>query len=378
MDSLKICIWMNIPSHHQSGFFEQLHNHGIDLEVRYFQDSLPERRLEGWNSYIKYQSYEQCVTGYGDLSEILETVPDALERIHIISSNFSPGLVEYFCKNNYFWCHWSEMPGIRLAQLLNFNTVLFRLISPLFLKTKYHDGARIDNYALTAFGQGVLAKKYFKKMGIRNSKISDLFYCPRPLEERTPSKLVKDFANGRKVFLSVSALCKRKGIDVLIRSFSKIDSDDWCLVLCGLDKENGKYQKLSEQLGLGDRVLFLGSYPSDAISEVFCAADVFILPTRFDGWGAVLNEAASLGLPLISTDLCGAAWHLIKEGHNGYRVKAESTFELRRAMMNYINNSELIKSHGSNSMSLFFEEFTPEKNVQRLVGTINSLPKYIR
>ena len=60
------------------------------------------------------------------------------------------------------------------------------------------------------------------------------------------------------------------------------------------------------------------------IAQWLRRADVLVLPSLFDGWGAVLNEGASAGKALISTTECGAAWHLIRHGDNGFRVQAGS------------------------------------------------------
>lgn len=374
---IKLCIWMNIPSHHQSGFFEALSNvDNLDLEVRYFHAISGQRSAEGWSKSYNYSEFEQCVDITDTPEGMLKTVPGANERIHIISANFKPELVSYFCENEFKWCHWSEMPGIRLAELLNYNMSFFRLLNPLMLLLKRKEGQRITRFAVGAFGQGVLAQRSFLWMGVPKQKLANLFYAPIPLAKRDAAASIKEFAKNRRVFLSVSALCKRKGIDILLKSFAQLRTKDWCLVLCGLDKADGEYQKLTQSLGIQDQVLFLGAYPVDRIVEVYVASDVFILPSRFDGWGAVLNEAASVSLPLISTDLCGAAWHVIQPSENGYIVKAGSVYSLNKAMKHYVNEPELVAIHGKLSKSILLEEFTPEKNASRLVESLKNWSLY--
>jgi glycosyltransferase involved in cell wall biosynthesis len=98
-------------------------------------------------------------------------------------------------------------------------------------------------------------------------------------------------------------------------------------------------------------------------------ADVFILPSLFDGWGAVLNEAASVKKPLISTDECGAAYHLIDDKKNGFRVKAGSVDHLRKAMQFYIDNPEKIIIHGKISHQIY-KNFTPDKNVEQFLYSL--------
>lgn len=366
--SIKVCVWMNIPSHYQSAFFRALHaRDDVDLSVCYLQRVSESRAAEGWKSDHVYESYEHCCDGSESVEEMVKHVPDWQMRTHLISSYFSSELIDYFCVNKVDWCYWSEMPGIRLAEALGFRMALFRLLNPAMLLLKARDGMRIKRHALGAFAQGRLAQRAFRWMGVPERKISDLYYVPAALPETEPCGKVVSFAAGRKVFAAVGALCRRKGIDVLLKAFATADPEDWCLVLCGLDREKGAYQALAKRLGIDDRVLFLGARPVERISEVYAAADVFVLPSRFDGWGAVLNEAASLGLPLIATDLCGGAWHVVEPGVTGYRVKAGSVKDLSDALRKYISEPERCRAHGDAAKKRYLDVFTPAANAMRLV-----------
>ncbi|MDF7826690.1 glycosyltransferase family 4 protein [Pontiellaceae bacterium B12227] len=363
---------MNIPSHYQSAFFQALERRDdVDLRVGYFNGASQDRAAEGWKNDYAFKDYEFCVESGATPDALVESVADWNERIHIISGYFSSELIEWFCEQNATWCHWSEMPGIRLADLLHFRMPLFRLLNPLMLSCKRKEGLQIKNHALCAFGQGVLARRAFKQMGVPNEMISDLYYVPEGLESAEPSAQMVEFAKGRKIFLAVGALCRRKGIDVLLKAFALQKTEDWCVVFCGLDRASGVYQALARKLGIQEQVLFLGAYPVERIAEVYTAADVFVLPSRFDGWGAVLNEAASLGVPMIGTDLCGGAWHIIEEGQSGYRVRAGSVYSLAGSLRTYINNPALTKQHGRKALEIFQKNFTPDSNAVRLVAALN-------
>lgn len=370
--SLKICIWMNIPSHHQSAFFQALEvRNDVDLKVIYLHGASHDRAAEGWRDSHECQPFECIAEGVVPVESIVEQLlPDWTERIHLISSSFTSELIDLFCKKRISWCHWSEMPGVRLAELLGYRMSLFRMLNPLMLLCKRVEGRRIRKHALGAFGQGRLAGNAFRLMGIPDNKIADLYYVPAPLKPMAASEQIVKFAAGRKVFLSVGALCKRKGIDILLRAFARLKTKEWCVVLCGLDKLGGQYQALAEKLGIADHVLFLGAYPSARIAEVYIASDVFVLASRFDGWGAVLNEAASVGLPLIASDMCGAAWHVIENGKSGFRVKTGSVVDLEEKMRIYIEYQHLVKEHGGRSLDLFFQDFSPERNAERLAAAI--------
>ncbi len=368
MSLLRICIWMNIPSHYQSDLFEAMvAREDVDLRVVYLHGASAERATEGWRDTHLQQPFETFTRGRATPANLDGLVPDWRDRIHLLGIHFFPELVSWFCEQRIPWCHWSEVPGIRLAELVGFRMPLYRLLNPLMLALKRRDGRLLGRHALGVFGQGRLAHRAFRTMGVPDQRIADLYYSPAPLQRHDPAADVARFAAGRKVILSVGALCRRKGIDVLLKAFARLDAPGWCLVLCGLDRANGAYRRLAAKLGVAERVLFLGAYPSDRIAEVYAAADLFVLASRFDGWGAVVNEAASLGLALVATDLCGAAWHVVEDGVDGYRVRAASPGSLMQALRRYVDDPELAARHGRAARLRYEEHFTPATNADRLV-----------
>ncbi len=116
---------------------------------------------------------------------------------------------------------------------------------------------------------------------------------------------------------------------------------------------------LAEKLHLTDRVLFRGALPTDAVGSVLRCGHVLVLPSRFDGWGVVVNEGAAAGLALIATDRVGAAYHILEPGLNGFRVRAGSRASLAAAMRAYARDPALAIEHGLNARSRF-QQFTPD------------------
>ncbi len=66
-----------------------------------------------------------------------------------------------------------------------------------------------------------------------------------------------------------------------------------------------------------ERIVYHGFQPPEELPRFFAEADVFVLPSRYDGWGVVVNQALGAGLPLICSDAVGAAHDLIEEEVNG-------------------------------------------------------------
>ena len=120
----------------------------------------------------------------------------------------------------------------------------------------------------------------------------------------------------KNVVITVGQFIPRKGIDVLVRSSGSFPADTGVYII-GAEPDEG-YIKLADEHG--KNVHYIGFKPKDKIKEYYRCADVFVMPTREDVWGLVVCEALSFGLPVISSDRCGAGLSLITEGENDYIV----------------------------------------------------------
>lgn len=124
-----------------------------------------------------------------------------------------------------------------------------------------------------------------------------------------------------KEILYVGQLIMRKRVDLLLTAFSWLDVPSVRLQIIGKGEEEQNLKQLAKQLGIVDRVSFSQGMPNAEIVAAMAAADVLVLPSKFDGWGAVVNEALMVGTPVICSDRCGAS-DVIENGRNGYVFEA--------------------------------------------------------
>jgi len=89
----------------------------------------------------------------------------------------------------------------------------------------------------------------------------------------------------------------------------------------------------------------------EIIKEWYCAADIFVFPSEGDIWGLTVNEALSLGLPVICTTAIGAA-ELLKNGVNGYLVKSRSPDKLMACIVTLATNSKLLMRMQRNAIKI--------------------------
>jgi glycosyltransferase involved in cell wall biosynthesis len=128
--------------------------------------------------------------------------------------------------------------------------------------------------------------------------------------------------------LFVGQLIPRKGVDVLLDAFASVPRGT--LVVAG----DGPLRPLVEAAARRDeRITYEGHADWRRLQELYRACDVLVLPSRYEVWGLVVNEALSHGLPVIATDEVGAADDLLEPGVTGAICEAGSAESLTRAMI---------------------------------------------
>lgn len=170
-------------------------------------------------------------------------------------------------------------------------------------------------------------------------KNQDILRNPITIEEKLLLKIELGIKE-EKVILSVGQFIYRKGYDLLLKACEGLDDDIGVYIIGG--KATNEYLNLCEELNLRN-IHFLDFKSKEDISKYYMAADVFVLPTREDIWGLVINEAMAYGLPIITTNNCVAGIELVKE--NGVIIPVEN-YKLLATMI-----SEILK-HPSKSLKM--------------------------
>jgi glycosyltransferase involved in cell wall biosynthesis len=152
------------------------------------------------------------------------------------------------------------------------------------------------------------------------------------------------------VVLSVARLAPEKGPDTLVRAVALTGDPRIVLVLAGSGAERGRLEELAADLGV--RLVVLPDVPWERIVERFAIADVFVLLSRHEPWGVVVNEAAACGLPLVVSDRVGAAFDLVEDGRNGAIVPADDPFTAGDAIRALAADPELRRAAGAASREI--------------------------
>lgn len=169
--------------------------------------------------------------------------------------------------------------------------------------------------------------------------------------------------NARPVVLTAARLAPEKGIDVLLEAARGLEAD---VEVAGRGPEAEALRAAAPP-----NVRFLGQLPQEDLAAAYARADVFVLPSRSEPWGMVLNEAAAAGLPIVATDAVGAAWDLVEDGENGFRVRVDDHSALRRALERLADPAFRVRA-GSRSSELA-TRFTPAAWAAAVAGLAGRL-----
>lgn len=113
--------------------------------------------------------------------------------------------------------------------------------------------------------------------------------------------------------VAVGSVSKRKNYDGLLEALRQIDDLPWRLTVAGRVEDQGYLALLAAQARAGksgDRVHFTGAVSDDAIKNLLMGADLFVMPSHYEGYGMALMEAVASGLPCVTTDAVPSARHV--------------------------------------------------------------------
>ncbi len=160
-------------------------------------------------------------------------------------------------------------------------------------------------------------------------------------------------------------LVHRKGVDLLVRAFVRLAERDENVRL----KLVGDGELRADLVGaipegVRARVEFTGFLQVNELAAQFAGADVFVLPSRHDGWGVVVNQALAAGLPIICSDAVGAAVDLVAPGENGTIVPAGDEDALYNTFVDFAADREKLLRFAERSRAAA-DDWTPERGVDR-------------
>jgi len=199
------------------------------------------------------------------------------------------------------------------------------------------------------------------RMGVRMERFE---YTPRERIKGEPTTI-----------LTIGRLVEKKGHEYAIRAFAKVAATrkDIRYLIVGDGPQRSLLETLAAELGVKDRVEFLGEINQDEAAELYRKSHIFLLPSVTaadgdqEGVPVVLMEAQATGLPVISTKHAGIP-EVVEDGKTGYLVGEKDTDALAEKLGYLIEHPEQWPKMGEAGRKLVEEKYDSNKLNKELAG----------
>jgi glycosyltransferase involved in cell wall biosynthesis len=197
-------------------------------------------------------------------------------------------------------------------------------------------GRLVAPRAIGSLAVSHFATDFLERLGFPRASIYPFGYF-RAMPNITGSEVPN--LNRHTEIVYVGELSPRKGTDLLLEAMWPLyaQHDDVSLAIIGDGPMMDELRTGVVAHGAMRRVTVEGSLRADQILPRLTRADLLVLPSRWDGWGMVVNEALAVGVPVIVSDRCGAA-DLVKHGINGYVFPSGQVSALRECLASFLQN----------------------------------------
>lgn len=226
---------------------------------------------------------------------------------------------------------------------------------PYYKRLARHISLRlVYRYVDKAFYVGQHNKDYFKRAGLSDSQ---LVYAPHAIDngrfaDYTDTSDVAlqmrrqaGIAEGELIFLFAGKFQIQKNPLLLLKAFINSGIKDAHLVFVG---DGPLKNELKNGAAGHSNIHFFGMQPQSLMPAIYRLCDVFVLPSRQDTWGLVINEAMACSTAVIVSDQCGCAADLVTDGYNGYILKNGNAQQLTTLLLQFAANPAKAKEMGAN------------------------------
>lgn len=178
---------------------------------------------------------------------------------------------------------------------------------------------------------------------------------------------------GETVFLFCGQMIARKGVDLLLAAFGRVAAQNRNAKLLLVGREAELPQLLAPlDPAIRAQISYAGFRPPEELPRFFAQADVFVLPSRYDGWGVVVNQALGAGLPVICSGEVGAGDDLIGEEINGLKFQTGDAHSLAEKMQRFVTEPALSVRMG-NASKQKAPDWLPEKGAEKWIQIFQTI-----
>jgi glycosyltransferase involved in cell wall biosynthesis len=161
-------------------------------------------------------------------------------------------------------------------------------------------------------------------------------------------------------------------LDLLVEALGHMKERDWTCLLIGWGPEEAAIRQKANELGLSEKIEIVDFKPSEELAAYYCLARVFVLPSQWEPWGLVVNEAMACGTPVVVSQGAGSARDLVEEGVTGFSYPPEDPRALAAALDRLMRDDALCERMGEAAAEKI-RAYTPERYARNLMRALFEL-----
>jgi glycosyltransferase involved in cell wall biosynthesis len=356
--SHRLAIFDSHPIHYFAPLWRQLaETPGLELVVHYFSDHSIRGGVDpgfgvpvAWDTPVTAGYEHRFITRDADLSRMASVrMPDPrkLLREGRFDAAFVHGYMYGFARQ-----------AVRAARALGLGSILRGEFSDV---VRGHGRSAAKSLARNIYLRwfysyvdafcyiGKEAQEHLMRRGIPHER---MFFSPYAVDtthfEEQNNKLTRagvraalGIADDQFVILFSGKLIPRKAPRNLVQALSHLpDTSRITLILLGDGPERAELETAGRSI-LGDRLQITGFVNQSQIGKYYAAADLFVLPSQFETWGLVVNEAMQFGLPVIVSDRVGCRHDVVLEGITGFSFEVGNSAQLAERLQLFLADRRL-------------------------------------
>ncbi|MDG5973011.1 hypothetical protein JAGODDHD_03781 (plasmid) [Sphingomonas paucimobilis] len=308
---MRICCWQPVLTAHQSHTLRGLADAAqASLRVIACAPDIAVRRDQGWTTDAASVVPVEILPDHDWQARIRAILREERDSIHIFGSpfersrqNVALGLALWHKLETYL----ISEPYSPVATGYLADAPRWKERVKTFLRPRLYGlyGQLLRGRLSGVFAISPAGVRQYRRMGIATDRIFPFGYFV-PLD---PAPQARPMASGGLKVAYLGSFIERKGVDSLVAAFDRPE-----LVACGATLTLYGGAPAAGTALEGERVRYGGRLPFGAVGAALAGHDLLVVPSLYDGWAVVVNEAIGAGVPVLASDMVGAAAMVAQNG----------------------------------------------------------------
>lgn len=350
----------------QALWFQQ-NGHKVMVTFFYDRDNLHEKWTKTYPFEIQnLEAFDKKAGGLRSLPKLLNGL---IKLWRILKQRKYDAIITF--------THDSNLLGLPLAKLAGIRARVGTHLGEIRGMSKWRDGLHtfLINHSViqTLVASSARTRNNAIEVGVQPNRITTIYNAIMPFDvsniDRNAVREKLGLKNDDFFFLAVGRLVYEKGHEFLIEAMAEVAKVDSHAIagICGAGPLQDQLQIQIEKLNIQNNMKLLGQW--DSIPEILAAADVFVLPSRWEGLPMALLEGMMAGLPVIATRVEGVD-EVVKPGEHGLLVPLESPAELAQAILQLLRSPQDRQRMGKAARERVLSSYTTDRMCEAYLQVI--------